>query len=91
MKKNKIEMVMAATIKVDQYTKEIKKILKILGHPDALVSDESTIWDFLSHFGNKKENKKENKKILEKISCILALDIKESDFLIDIAKRIRNQ
>ena len=87
-KNAKIEM--ASTDDVSKYQKEIRVILKILGHPEALVSDESSIWDFLSHFGSKEENKEYNQEMLEKISCRLALDIKPDDLLIDIAKRIRN-
>ena len=63
----------------------------MLGHPEALVSDESSVWDFLSHFGDEKENKEHNKDILERISCRLALDVKAEDLLVDIAKRIRDQ
>ena len=89
LKNAKIEM--ASTDDVEKYQKEIRVILKILGHPEALVSDESSVWDFLSHFGSKEENKEHNQEMLEKISCMLVLDIKSGDLLVDIAKRIRSQ
>ena len=88
-KNAKIEM--ASTDDVSKYQKEIRIILKMLGHPEALVSDESSVWDFLSHFGDEKENKEFNKNTLERISCRLALDVKARDLLVDIAKRIREQ
>lgn len=88
LKNAKIEM--ASTDNVTKYQREITVILKILGHPEALVSDESSVWDFLSHFGDKEENKKYNQKLLDKISCRLAIDVKSGDLLINIAKRIRN-
>jgi hypothetical protein len=34
----------------DEFEKQIKKLLEMLGHPEALVSDESTFLDFLDHF-----------------------------------------
>lgn len=89
LKSAKIEL--APTNEIDKYQREIKIILNILGHKEALVTDESSVWDFLAHFGSEKENKKYNKDILEKTSCRLLLDIKASDLLIDIAKRIRNK
>lgn len=83
----KIEL--ASTSGIDKYEKEISVILKILGHPESLVTDESIVWDFLSHFGDKKENEKYNKKMVSKISGRLGIEIKPNDLLINIAKKIR--
>lgn len=81
----KIEL--AATDGTDQYQREIGVILRILGHPGALVTDESSIWDFLSHFGDKKENEKFNKKLLAKISGRLGFEVTSKDLLIEVAQK----
>jgi len=86
-KNKKIEL--ASTDNTDQYEREIGVILKLLGHPEALVTDESSVWDFLAHFGGEKENEKFNKKMLNKISGRLGIDVNGNDLLIDIAKKIR--
>jgi hypothetical protein len=33
--------------KVNEYAKEVALILEAIGHPEALVTDESTFWDFM--------------------------------------------
>jgi len=86
-KNKKIEL--APIDNINQYEKEIGVILNLLGHPEALVTDESSIWEFLSNFDDKKSNRKYNNKILNKISRRLGIDVKSGDLLIDIAKKIR--
>jgi hypothetical protein len=83
----KIEL--AATDNTGKYQKEIDVVLKLLGHSEALVTDESSVWDFLSHFGDEKENQKLNEKTLDKISGRLGLLVQPRDLLVDIAKKIR--
>lgn len=39
-------IIMAPDDKINKYREEVKEILEILGHPEALVTDESTLSDF---------------------------------------------
>ena len=88
--KNVKKIELAPTDCIDKYQKEINIILKLLGHPEALVTDESSVWDFLYHFGGtKQENDKYNKKMLDKISGRLGFEVKDCDLFVDVAKKIR--
>jgi hypothetical protein len=49
MKKVK-KITLAPTSKIDKYKTGVTTILKCLGHPEALVTDESTVGDFLNVF-----------------------------------------
>jgi len=68
----------AESDKVEELGPFIDHILFIMGHPEALVTDESKIWDFTCF---------EPEKVKE-ISKDLGFEVKQSDYLIDIARRL---
>ena len=43
---NDFKIVFAKQEMVDDYAPEVEKILEILGHPEAFITDESTLGDF---------------------------------------------
>ena len=63
-----------------KYKKEMDKLLKYLGSPEALVSDESKIWDFLL-----------SEQKVDSISKKLGFKINNNDFLIDITKKMKRK
>lgn len=75
---------LASTTACDEYQKEISRILKILGHSKALVTDMSTIGDFLDIFGSKKIRDEQVKKISNK----LELTVHSESRLVDVAKKM---
>lgn len=75
-KTKKIELV--SQDEVNDYNDEIEQILRAINYPTALVTDESTIGDFML-------KPKEIAKAAKKLKTIVSND----DYLIDIAKRIR--
>ena len=78
----KIEL--ASQEKVEVYAKEIENLLKAMGHPEALVTDESLVSDFLDIF-----DKQERIKQIEKIKKKIKIDVFPGDFLWEVAKRMR--
>jgi len=70
---------MAGDDEVERLWPEIYKILEILGHTEALVTDESKIWDFTFFCPEK----------VREISDSIGFKITENDYLIDIAKKIK--
>ena len=78
------EIELVSQEKVEIYAKEIEKLLKAMGHPEALVTDESLVSDFLDIF-----DKQERMKQIEKIKKQIKIDIFPGDFLWEIAKRMR--
>lgn len=77
---------LASTDNVKNYEKEIEKILKILGYPEALVTDESRISDFFNIFGNDTDDKKKIKKLEKNVNFCL----RRNDLIITVAEYMRN-
>jgi hypothetical protein len=89
-KKKIKKIVLASQKKVDKNQENIQKILDALavackeeGFSGALVTDESSISDFLFSYTDKQEEK-----ILKKISKILNVPVKSSDYLVAICKKL---
>jgi hypothetical protein len=62
----------------------IDLILGALGHPEAYVTDESTIWDFMPLEEDKDQR-------LFEISGLLGLDVTTKDYLVDIARKLKDR
>jgi len=76
---------MAPTKKVTKFLGQdqrpwVDKVLKIIGHPEALVTDMSTIWDFIEF--------DEDEKHLPGWSKKLGFKIKSDDYIWEIAQRL---
>lgn len=72
--------------KIETYLKEVKIILGCIGHPEAMVTDESTIWDF-TDFGNGKLSPKADK-ALEAVGLRY---VGGRDFIWALAKELRGR
>ena len=79
--KNNLKFKLASQRKVNSKKLQpyIDKLLEILGHPEALVTDETRISDFIDV-----DAKKTNKKIKK----LLPVDATDSDFLYEIAQKM---
>lgn len=66
-----------STYYTEEYMAEIDQILEILGHPEALVTDESTISDFAP-----------SEEIIKELNKKIGQTVKKSDLLIYVAKII---
>ncbi len=75
--------------KVDDLQLYVDQVLKALGHPDALATDESYISDFLPFIGSmgRKEAFEKFSKKMKK----LGIEVKFEDSIIEVAERLRNK
>jgi len=81
-KKTKIEL--ADHNKIDELQPYVDKVLKALGHTEALVTDESLVSDFLDIF-DKERRVKQAAKAKKK----LGVDLFPGDYLWEVAERIK--
>ena len=86
MKKKIKKIELASQNKIDKLQPYIDKVLKALGHPEALVTDESMVCDFLDIF-DKDERVKQVKKAHKKIG----VNIFPGDYIWEVAERIKNE
>lgn len=97
-------MIRAAQEEVKALRPLIDKITEALGHPDAFVSDESTVHDFLEIFGFKHRQKidgkwvdkepdkaaqERNQKLLIDASAKLGVIVSPNDTIVDVARQMR--
>ena len=75
---------LAGRDKVTILDKYVAKILKALGHPEALVTDESMVSDFLDIFDAKERIKQSNK-----VKKIVKVDIFPGDYIWEVAERMK--
>lgn len=81
-KKPKIEL--ASQCKIDQLLEYVDIVLEALGHPEALVTDESEIWDF-------HPSKNGQAEWLKEISEKLGIDVTIRDYIWEVAEHVRAQ
>jgi len=92
--KEELNIKFASQVTVKELEPWITKILNTLGHPEAWVSDESKVVDFLEMSWpddsekEKEEVKENNKKLLAKMSKEFGFEIKSSNYLTHIAFRL---
>ena len=77
---------LANTDKTDSIESYIDKVVRALGHKDALVTDESYITDFLDVFTPSNEKVK----MLKKLSKKLKVEISINDYVWQVAERLRD-
>lgn len=79
---------------IDTFPKEVNQLLTELGHPEALVTDESQIRDFLPCIfsGMDKEDKlsalDEEKNILKKIETLIQRPVQTNEFIGNLAREL---
>ena len=84
LKIRKIEL--ATQDKIKKMGKFITRILKAFGHSEALVTDESTVSDFLDIF-----DKEERVKQIKKAKKTIKVDIFPEDYIWELAERIKKE
>ncbi|MDP3771336.1 MAG: hypothetical protein Q8R16_03480 [bacterium] len=83
--RGKIEL--APQRKIDALDEWVGRALEILGHPEALVTDMSSVWDFLD-FGL---NAKTRRTALQALSEKFGFSVKADDRLVEVAVRLRDK
>jgi len=78
---------LASQTNVNELQPYIDRVLKALGHSEALVTDESVVWDMLEVFSDEKNMQKQ----LDKAHKILGVNINSNDLIITVAERLRKQ
>ena len=87
VKIGKMKIVSAPQDKVEELQSWVDQVLGAAGHPEAYVTDESLISDFVSIFAEKDEKEKRAKDISNK----LGVSVKSEDCIIKIAERLRDK
>ena len=82
------KFVLAGCDRVEELRLEVDEVLQALEHEEALVTDESEIYDFIGFFLEPEE--KEAK--LEELRDILKVNIVDDfDLIIDVAQRLKDK
>lgn len=75
----------------DTFEKEVMHILRALGHPEALVTDESQVGDFCIHiFGAEADPEivELNQKILAAVGVLMGRSVHESELVWEMAREL---
>lgn len=81
-------IVFAPTDQMDDLGDEVDRVLEALGHPEAFVTDESSVHDFLM-WGEEPHVHERNQTRLDRMSAALGVPIETHDLLIAVAQRMR--
>ncbi len=84
-KNNKLKIELAGMDLVDSLAPYINKVIKAIGHPEALVTDESLVWDFLNVFDTKEKSKQ-----LKRLNIKMGFKVNEDDFVWQVAEKLKN-
>lgn len=87
VKIGKTKIVSAPQDKVKELQSWVNQVLNAAGHPEAYITDESLISDFVSIFAKRDEREKRAKYISNK----LGVSVKLRDYIIKIAERLRDK
>lgn len=68
----------------------INRVLDAVGHPEAWVSDQSSIGDFRPiDFSSDNQSGDEYQKFVNDVAAILGIGINKGDYIVDIAMRLK--
>jgi hypothetical protein len=81
----KIKFQLANQDKIKELQPYIDKVLKALGHSEALVTDESMVADFVNVFSGKSAVLKDLKKISKKLN----FSVSSSDYIWQVAEKVK--
>jgi len=82
---------LASQDKVNDLEKYVGKVLEALGHPEALVTDESRVFDFTHFIMDEQEYEKDKNEQLLKAFKELGIEIDEDDYIYRIADKLRTK
>ena len=86
MRKKLIEkIILAERVRSSDLETGIENILEVLGFPGSLITDESEIGDFIDIYATEEEKEK----ILDRVEEQLGVSVDVTDYLVDIAERIK--
>jgi len=71
--------------KIEDLDLYVQKVLEALGHPEAFVTDESMIWDFVPHLGS---SSPETQVFLDALGEKLGFKVDHQDYIWDLAKKL---
>jgi hypothetical protein len=83
------------TDEIDQYETEVRQILEVLGHPEALVTNTARFYEFtIDPFYGEDEDeiariRDDNAVLMEEIGALCGCIIEEGDLILDAAKLLR--
>jgi len=80
---SKKKIVLSKQNNIKQLEIQVDEVIRALGHPEALVTDESTVYDFLSFIDKEEANKE-----LDRAEEILGMAIDEDDTIVLLAKKL---
>ncbi len=83
---SKCKISFASSDKIDLYLEEADCVLRFLNHPEAMVTDLSTVGDFVMNYDDEEDVKQ-----LEKLSKKLGFEVKLNTTLVDICEKLRNK
>jgi hypothetical protein len=81
------KIVMADDDRVRELGDRILPVLAALGHPEALITDESTVSDFVDVFSTERQRSA----ILKGVSKRLGVEVKGDDLVVDVVRRVRER
>jgi hypothetical protein len=76
---------------VDQFPHGVQRVLGVLGHPEALVTDESQVGDFLMHYPSDPECARLEKEGLAELSSLLGRPVTRRDWIWELARDLEAQ
>ena len=82
MNRENITIVSASKDNIELFQPYVVKVLDAIGHPEAWVTDESSIGDFLP-LG------KDYQEFVNDVATNLGIGINKGDFIVDIAMRLK--
>lgn len=77
------KIVMACDDRIGKHPDGVLKVLKALGHVEALVTDESSVSDFLDVFASKSDKEAQ----LRVIGKRLGMGVRKEDLICDLAEK----
>jgi hypothetical protein len=78
------KVALAPQDKVEGYRCELEEILEVIGHPEALITDLSTLSDFFTG------DREASHVCMERIGQAFGIDVPEAaELLVDVATRVR--
>ena len=83
---SKSKISFASSDRIDLYREEEDCVLRFLNHPEAMVTDLSTVGDFVMNYDDEEDSKE-----LAELSKKLGFEVQLNTTLVDICEKLRNK
>ena len=79
--------------KIEQYSREVDAILDLIGHPEAFVTDLSTVFDFMPAYDDNGDiaDEYKNVMILARLTSTVGREVLGSDYIWQLAKELHQE